>query len=103
MSSFLDLARKTKRYRSELDAAIARVLDAGRFILGPELEAFETEWAAACGAKFAVGVGCGTQAIELILRARGIGAGAEVIMPAIAAPFAALGILAAGATAVVAD
>lgn len=100
---FLDLSRRTKRYRPELDAAIARVLDTGRYILGPELEAFETEWAAACGAKCAVGVGCGTQAIELILRARGIGVGAEVIMPAITAPFTALGILAAGATAVVAD
>jgi dTDP-4-amino-4,6-dideoxygalactose transaminase len=89
---FLDLSRKAARYRAELDAAIARVLDSGRFILGPEVEAFETEIAAAFGARFAVGVANGTQAIELILRARGIGAGSEV-----------MAVLAAGATAVVAD
>jgi dTDP-4-amino-4,6-dideoxygalactose transaminase len=100
---FLDLSRKAARYRAELDAAIARVLDRGRFILGAELEAFETEAAAAFGARFAVGVGNGTEALELILRARGIGGGSEVILPAITSPFTALAVLAAGATAVVAD
>jgi dTDP-4-amino-4,6-dideoxygalactose transaminase len=99
----LDLSRKAARYRAEVDAAIARVLDRGRFILGPEVEAFETEVAAAFGARFAVGVGNGTEALELILRARGIGGGAEVILPAITSPFTALAVLAAGATAVVAD
>ncbi len=100
---FLDLSRKAARYRAELDAAIARVLDRGRFILGPELEAFETELAAAFGAQFAVGVGNGTEALELVLRARGIARGSEVILPAITSPFTAVAVLAAGATAVVAD
>ncbi|SRR5579871_612964 len=100
---FLDLSRKAARHREEIDAAIARVLDRGRFILGPEVEAFETEVAAAFGARFAVGVANGTEAIELILRARGIGGGSEVILPAVTSPFTALAVLAAGATAVVAD
>jgi dTDP-3-amino-3,4,6-trideoxy-alpha-D-glucose transaminase len=100
---FLDLSRKAARYRAELDAAIARVLDRGRFILGPEVEAFETEVAAAFGARFAVGVANGTEALELILRARGIGGGSEVVLPAVTSPFTALAVLAAGATAVVAD
>ncbi len=100
---FLDLSRKTARFRPQIDAAVARVIGRGRFILGEELEAFEAEWAAYCGARFAIGVANGTQAIELVLRARGIGAGAEVILPAVTSPFTALAVLAAGATPVVAD
>lgn len=100
---FLDLSRQTARLRPELDAAIARVLDGGQFILGPEVEAFEREFARAAGARAAVGVASGTQALELILRARGIGAGAEVIVPALTSPFTALAVLAAGATPVFAD
>ena len=60
-------------------AAIARVLTRGWFVLGPELEAFETEFAAACGAAHAVGVGTGTDALAIALRALGIGPGDEVI------------------------
>jgi dTDP-4-amino-4,6-dideoxygalactose transaminase len=100
---FLDLSRKVAHYRAELDDAIARVLDRGRFIMGQEVEAFEGEVAAAFGARFAVGVGNGTEALELILRARGIGGGSEVILPALTSPFTALAVLAAGAAAVVAD
>jgi dTDP-4-amino-4,6-dideoxygalactose transaminase len=100
---FRDLAKKAVCYRPELDQAIARVVNSGRFLFGQELEAFETEWAAFCGAKFAIGVANGTQAIELILRARGIGAGSEVIVPAVTAPFTAVAVIAAGATPVVAD
>jgi dTDP-4-amino-4,6-dideoxygalactose transaminase len=55
--------------------AIARVIDRGWFILGPELAAFEDEFAAASGARHAVGVGTGTDAIALALRALGIGPG----------------------------
>ena len=50
-------------------AAIDRVIESGWFVLGPEVEAFEAEFAAACQAPFAVGVGTGTDAITLILRA----------------------------------
>src|SRR5439155_5833669 len=67
---FLDLSRKSARLRAEIDQALARVLDHGRFILGPELEAFESELATSFGARFAVGVASGTEALELILRAQ---------------------------------
>ena len=68
--------------RDELDAALGRVLDSGWFVLGSEGKAFEEELAAACGTAHAVGVGSGTDAIELALRALGIGPGDEVVTQA---------------------
>lgn len=100
---FLDLSRQTACLRSELDAAIGRVLDRGRYILGEELESFEREYAAFCGAQFAIGVGNGTQALEIALRACGVGRSDEVITTPLTAPFTALAILAVGATPVFAD
>ena len=82
---------------AQVAAAIARVIDAGWFVLGPEVDAFETEFAAACGARFAVGVGNGTDAITLALRALDIGPGDEVIVPAITAAFTGLAVIACGA------
>ncbi len=58
-----------------------RVLDSGRYILGPEVEAFEREFAAYCGAAHAVGVANGTDAITIALRAMGVGPGDEVVVP----------------------
>jgi dTDP-3-amino-3,4,6-trideoxy-alpha-D-glucose transaminase len=87
----------------ELRQAFDRVLARGWYILGPELEAFEDEFARASGARFAVGVGTGTDAITLLLRAAGIGPGDEVIVPALTAGFTALAVLAAGAVPVIAD
>lgn len=84
-------------------AAIDRVIKRGWFVLGPEVEAFETEFAAASGAAYAVGVGNGTDAIALLLRAMGIGSGDEVIVPAITAAYTALAVIEAGATPVFAD
>ena len=75
---FLDLGRQTACCRGELDGAVARVLDRARYVLDRELESFEREWAAFCGARFAVGVGNGSQALEIALRASGIGPGFEV-------------------------
>jgi dTDP-3-amino-3,4,6-trideoxy-alpha-D-glucose transaminase len=66
---------------AELEAAYRRVIASGQLILGPELEAFEAEFAAYCGAGQAVGVGNGLDALTLALRAAGIGEGAEVIVP----------------------
>ena len=67
--------------REELRAAIMRVLDSERYILGPEVNAFEQEFAAYCGASHAVGVANGTEAITIALRAMGVGAGDEVLVP----------------------
>jgi dTDP-4-amino-4,6-dideoxygalactose transaminase len=67
--------------RAEIDAKLAEVLDRSSFILGPEVEAFEAEFAAYLGARHAVGVANGTDAITLALRALGVGPGDEVIVP----------------------
>jgi dTDP-4-amino-4,6-dideoxygalactose transaminase len=78
---FLDLRAAYLELKPEIDAAIARVLDSGWYILGPEVEAFEVEWAEYCGASHAVGVGNGLDALTLALRALEIGPGDEVIVP----------------------
>jgi dTDP-4-amino-4,6-dideoxygalactose transaminase len=83
--------------------AIDRVVSRGWFVLGPEVEAFESEFAAAAGAAHAVGVGSGTDAIALVLRALGIGAGDEVTTTPLSAAFSALAILMTGARPVFAD
>jgi dTDP-3-amino-3,4,6-trideoxy-alpha-D-glucose transaminase len=88
---------------AEVRAAIDRVLARGWFILGPELSAFEDEFARASGAAHAVGVGTGTDAIALILRALDIGPGDEVITTPLSAAYSALAIMMAGATPVFAD
>lgn len=82
---------------------IDRVISRGWFILGPELAAFEEEFAAAAGAAHAIGVGTGTDAIALTLRALGIGPGDEVITTPLSAAYSALAIMMAGATPVFAD
>lgn len=88
---------------ADVRAAIDRVLESAWFVLGPETEAFEAEFAAACGATYAVGVASGTDAIMLLLRAVGVQPGAEVLVPALTAPFTALAVLAAGARPVFVD
>ena len=87
----------------EVRQAIDRVIERGWFVLGPEVSAFEQEFAAASGAAHAVGVGTGTDAIALILRALGIGAGDEVITSPLSAAYSALAIMMAGARPVFAD
>jgi dTDP-3-amino-3,4,6-trideoxy-alpha-D-glucose transaminase len=83
--------------------AIRRVIDRGWFVLGPEVEAFEAEFAAASGAAHAVGVGTGTDAITLILRALDIGPGDEVITSPLSAAYSALAIMMAGARPIFVD
>src|SRR5512135_86537 len=92
-----DLKREYGQLRAEIDGAVERVLRRGWFILGEEVEAFEAEWAAYCGAAHAVGVGNGTDAIEIALRAAAIGPGDEVIVPALTAAFTAFAVSRAGA------
>jgi dTDP-3-amino-3,4,6-trideoxy-alpha-D-glucose transaminase len=79
---FFDLGLGDPGKRAELEGAFRRVLDSGWMIMGPELEAFEAEFAAYCGAAHAIGVGNGLDALTLTLRAAGVGAGADVIVPA---------------------
>jgi dTDP-4-amino-4,6-dideoxygalactose transaminase len=75
----LDVPAELAPLRAALDAAIARVLDSGQLILGPEVEAFEREAAEFLGARHAVGLNSGTDALVIALRALGIGPGDEVI------------------------
>jgi dTDP-4-amino-4,6-dideoxygalactose transaminase len=65
--------------KAEIDAAISRVLDKGRYILGDEVRAFEQEFASWVGVEHGIGVGSGTDALEVALRALGVGAGDEVV------------------------
>ncbi|MBN8216048.1 MAG: DegT/DnrJ/EryC1/StrS family aminotransferase [Spirochaetes bacterium] len=92
-----------KAHRQAIEGALHRVLDSGRYILGPEVEAFEREFAAACGSPFAIGVGSGTDALHLALRALGIGAGDEVIVPSHTAVATIAAVEMAGAIPVFAD
>ncbi len=85
------------------DAAMRRVLDRGWFVLGPEVDAFETEFAAATASGHTIGVASGTDALTLILRALGIGPGDEVITTALSAVYTAQAVMMAGARPVFAD
>jgi len=76
---YVALALRARRVKSELMAAIERVIDHGIYILGPEVEEFERRFAAYCGTRYAVGVADGTAALILALRAVGVGPGDEVI------------------------
>src|SRR5581483_3106072 len=102
MIRFMSLA-PTGGDAADVRAAIDRVVARGWFILGPEVEAFEAEFAAASGAAHAVGVGSGTDALALTLRALGIGAGDEVITSPLSAAYSALAVMMAGARPVFAD
>jgi dTDP-4-amino-4,6-dideoxygalactose transaminase len=89
--------------RPAIEAAIRRVIGSGWYVLGPEVEAFERSFAAACGAAFSVGVGTGTDAIAVILRALGIGPGDEVVTSPVSAAYTALACMMVGARPVFAD
>ena len=78
---FLDLKAAHRELVDEIDAAYRRVMDSGWYLLGAELNAFEEEFAAYCGARHCIGVGNGLDALHLILRALDVGAGDEVIVP----------------------
>ena len=90
-------------FREEIEAAIRRVLDSGYYILGPEVETFESEFAEYIGTQFAIGVGNGTDALSLALRALNIGPGDEVITVSHTAVATVAAIEQAGATPVLVD
>lgn len=103
MIPFVDLQAQYKSIKTEVDAAIARVLDNASFILGREVEAFEAAFAEYTGARFCVGVNSGTAAIQLAVMACGLEAGDEVIVPANTFFASAEGVSTAGATPVFVD
>lgn len=76
---FVDLSPQYRQVGGEVEAAALRVLRSGRYVLGPEVEAFEAAFASALGAKHCVGVNSGTSALRLALQASGIGPGDEVV------------------------
>lgn len=81
MIHFLDIEAAYRELKREIDDALMRVLASGWYILGTEVEAFEAEYAAYCGAKHCIGVGNGLDALVLALRAAEIGTNDEVIVP----------------------
>lgn len=79
---FLDLHKINERFRTEINAAINRVIDSGQYILGNEVEAFEEEFAAYCGTKDCIGVANGLDALDLIIKAYDFPKDSEIIVPA---------------------
>jgi dTDP-3-amino-3,4,6-trideoxy-alpha-D-glucose transaminase len=100
---FLDLGRRAAAMGPELREGFDRVLGSGQVLWGPELAAFEREWAEFTGRRFAVGVGSGTDALRLSLVALDIGPGDEVIVPAFTAIPTVAAVCAAGAVPVPVD
>jgi dTDP-3-amino-3,4,6-trideoxy-alpha-D-glucose transaminase len=98
-----DTSSPLEPLRDRLHAAAARVLDSGSFILGPEVSAFEQEFAAYCGVTHAVGVANGTEALTIALRAMGVGPGDEVVVPSFTFYASAEAIPPTGATPVFCD
>ena len=103
MIKFLDLKKINERFRGEMDAAAKRVLDSGWYLLGKECEAFESEFAAYCGVRHAIGCANGLDALKLVIRAMGIGPGDEVIAPANTYIASLIAISANGATPVLVE
>jgi len=95
---FCDPRQAYLQHRVEYDAAWQRVMASGRYILGPEVQAFEAEMAAACGSRFAIAVASGTSALQLILNALEIGSGDLVLLPSHTAVATAAAVRGVGAT-----
>ena len=99
----VDPAAEYRLLKTEIDAAVSRVLASGRYVLGPEGEALEREIAAYVGAAHAVGCNSGTDALHLPLVAAGVGLGDEVVLPAFTFFATAEAVSYTGATPVFAD
>ncbi len=100
---WIDLTQQHRALRDEINAAIQGVLDRADFILGQDVHKLEKEFAAYCGTQYAVGVDSGLSALELSLRALGIGPGHEVLVPAHTFTATAAAVTFAGATPVFVD
>lgn len=99
----LDLHAQHRPLRAQLDAAVAAVVDHGRFVAGPEVAVFERRWASFCEAAHAIGCSSGTSALTLALRAIGIGPGDDVVTSAMTFIATIESIIEAGARPVLAD
>ncbi len=82
MIKFLDLHKINERFRAEFDTKIKSILDSGWYLQGKENDQFASDFAAYCGAKYALGVANGLDALNLIIKAYGFGVGDEIIVPA---------------------
>lgn len=82
MIKFLDLEKINNRFRSEIDSRIGKILDKGWYLQGDENETFSSNFANYCGVKHCIGVANGLDALNLIIKAFGFGAGDEIIVPA---------------------
>ncbi|WP_413165294.1 DegT/DnrJ/EryC1/StrS family aminotransferase [Capilliphycus salinus ALCB114379] len=100
---FVDLKLQQQPIQTQIEQAIAAVIEKGDFVLGQVLGEFETAFAQASGVQYGIGVACGTDAIALGLQACGIGEGDEVILPANTFIATAIGVLHSGATPILVD
>ncbi len=100
---YLDLKAQYRSIKAEIDAAVSGVLESGQFVLGPEVVAFEQEFAAYCSTAECVALNSGTSALHLALLAAGIGAGDEVITTPFTFVASVAAILYAGARPVLVD
>lgn len=101
--AFIDLEAQQARIRPRIDAAIKRVLDHGQYIMGPEITAFESDLRAFCGARHAITCANGTEALQMVLMAQGVGPGDAVICPAFTFTATPEAIAVLGATTIFAD
>jgi len=101
--AFHDLRAGYRANATRILSAVRRVLESGRYILGPEVEAFEAGLAGYLGVPHVVGTGSGTDALELVLRALDVGPGDEVVVPALTAAPTAMAVCAVGARPVLVD
>jgi dTDP-4-amino-4,6-dideoxygalactose transaminase len=100
---FIDVAAQRRRLGTKIDDAIARVLDHCQFIMGPEVRALEADLSAFCGARHAISCSSGTDALLLVLMAKGVGPGDAVVCPAFTFTATAEVVALVGATPVFAD
>lgn len=100
---FTFVGQEPAEIRAAMRDAFDRVVDSGRWILGPEVASFEREWASVCGVSYSVGTANGLDALEIALRSLGIGANSEVITTPMTALATVLAVTRAGATPVLAD
>jgi dTDP-4-amino-4,6-dideoxygalactose transaminase len=100
---FIDVAAQRRRLGGAIDEAVARVLAHCQFLMGPEVTAFETALAQFCGARHAVSCASGTDALVLVLMAKGVGPGDAVLCPAFTFAASAGAVVSVGATPVFVD